>query len=155
VKIVPSSRSRVKGKGEFERAAPLMEAVASCFPPEDALVEVNLVGERRMAELSRLYRSKGGASEILTFSYTEDPPADPSAENPVGEIYLCWRRIAVGAGKRSVSRRAYLLRLLVHGLCHLRGYRHDDTRSEKRMENVEKRILRQHLSEEEVARLFE
>ncbi len=131
-----------------------MESVASCFPPADALVEINLVGERKMAELNRVYRRRRGVSEILTFCYTDDNGSDPGVESAAGEIYLCWKRLALGARKRRVSKAAYLLRLLVHGLCHLQGYRHDDGPSEIRMEKVEKERLRLHLSEGEVARLF-
>jgi probable rRNA maturation factor len=128
--------------------------MASQLPPKKALVEISLVGERRMAELNRVYRSKRGASEILTFSYIEDPEIDPGAENPVGEIYLCWQRLIGGARRRRVSQMAYLLRLFAHGLCHLQGYRHNGLRSTKRMEKLEKELLSRYLSEAELARLF-
>jgi rRNA maturation RNase YbeY len=154
MKIVPASRPMVKGRKDFERAVPIMEALASDLSPKNALVEVNLVGERRMAELNREHRGRKGASEILTFCYGRDPGLDREAESPFGEIFLCWQRLSKGALVRKVPCVAYLLRLFVHGLCHLKGYRHDDAGSERRMESVEKKLLRPHLPEEVVTRLF-
>lgn len=154
MKLSLNSHPRVRGREEFRRASHLMQSMASSIPPRDTLVEVNLVGERRMASLNKTYRGTKGAPEILTFPYGGDRVSDPDGEGPEGEIYVCWRSLTIGARRRRVSRSAYLLRLLVHGLCHLRGYHHDDLRSERQMEEAEKKLLRLYLPENVVARLF-
>ena len=108
-----------------------------------------------MAELNRAYRRRKGASEILTFSYDTNTDGEGKEEDAVGEIFLCWSRLVVGARGRGVSPEHYMLRLLAHGLCHLEGYRHDDEKSERRMEEVESRLLRGLMPKGVIARLFE
>ncbi len=105
-----------------------------------------------MARLNGTYKGRRGACEILTFPCAGG--VDPGKEAPIGEIYLCFDRLAAGAGRRGVSTRAYAARLLVHGLLHLKGFRHGDPRSEARMEAAEKRALGRHLSRRELERLF-
>jgi probable rRNA maturation factor len=140
----------VTGKREFDGAAEEIVLLGSFFPPRRATVELNLVGERKMAFLNRNYKGRRGAAQVLTFSY-----GDTGLEGTVGEIYVCWNRLAEGARARKVSRRAYLLRLVVHGLCHIKGYGHSDDRSERKMERAEMRYLSKVLTGSEIERLFE
>ena len=143
------------GKAGFEEAAGLVESLASRVAPADSLVEVNLVGERRMAELNRIYRRRRGASEILTFPYSAHPGGGTAEEDALGEIFLCWTRLTAGAGRRRVSPTHYMIRLLAHGLCHLKGYRHDDEEGETEMEEVERKLLRGLIPKDVIACLFE
>ncbi len=134
------------------RLSPLFRAVAAPIAPRGALVGVNWIGERTMARLNRLYKKRTGAAEILTFPCANAPA--PEGDALLGEIYLCWPRLVRGARSRGVSPRAYGARLLVHGIMHLRGHRHDDPGSADRMEAAEARRLKGHCSAEEVKRLF-
>ncbi len=108
-----------------------------------------------MSELGRVYRRRKGASEILTFPYGTPLDGENGDEDAVGEIFLCWARLAAGARRRGVSPAHYLLRLLAHGLCHLKGYRHDDEKNERKMEEVESRLLRGLVPKDVIGRLFE
>lgn len=155
MKVIPSSRPRVKGKEEFEKTLPLVEQLASMISPTDAVIEINLVGERKMSELNRIYRGRRGAVQILTFAYGGRTPRGRVEEDPFGEIYICWPRLAAAARGRRVPAAACMLRLLAHGLCHLKGYRHDDEKNEREMEEVEKELLRGFLAPTVIARLFE
>ena len=155
MKVILNSRPRVRGRTGFERASGLVESLASRVAPADSLVEIDLVGERRMAELNRMYRRRRGASEILTFPYTPGPGERVAGEDAVGEIILCWARLEAGARRRRVEPAHYMLRLIVHGLCHLKGHRHDSEESESRMEEVERKLLRGLIPKEAIARLFE
>ena len=108
-----------------------------------------------MAELNRLYRGRRGASEILTFPYSGQPGGEEAGEDALGEIFICWKRLESGAKRRRVSSRDYLLRLIAHGLCHLKGFRHHDEEAERTMEEVEQKLLRGFVSNEALVRLFE
>lgn len=152
MKVILSCRPRVTGRTEFEESADLVRSLASRVPPAHSLVEINLVGERRMAELGRTYRRRRGASEILTFPYGGEHGA---GEGAVGEIFICWKRLVAGAGRRCVDPRHYMLRLIAHGLCHLEGYRHDSEETEREMEEVERKLLRDLIPGEAIKRLFE
>jgi len=143
---------RLRSGAACGRLSSLFCMLADGVEPRHALVEVNWIGERAMARLNRLYKRRTGSAEILSFPCAGGP--DPGGEIPLGEIYLCWTCLMRGARRRRVSPRSYGARLLVHGLFHLSGFRHDDARSEARMETVEARLLGAHLSKREVERLF-
>jgi len=145
-------RGRLAGNAEFGRLSPLLRSLADRCPPRRAVVEINWVGERKMAVLNSVYKRRAGAADILTFSYGGASEGVP--ESPLGEIYLCWPHLRRGAKRRGVSSKAYAARLLVHGLFHLRGYRHDTVTGEARMEAAERRFLRGSLSERVLQRLF-
>jgi probable rRNA maturation factor len=152
VKLTIAARARLGSRGARERLSPFLRSVASRIAPPDARVEVNWIGERTMARLNRAYKKRAGAAEILTFPCAGAP--DPEGDAPLGEIYLCWTRLVRGARLRGVSPRVYGARLVVHGILHLRGHRHDDSPSAGRMEAAEARILKRHCSGREVKRLF-
>jgi probable rRNA maturation factor len=152
VKLTIAASARLGRCGERSRLSPFLFSVASRIAPRDARVEVNWIGERAMTGLNRAYKKRIGAAEILTFPCGGGP--DPEGDAPLGEIYLCWARLVRGARLRGVSPRVYGARLVVHGILHLRGYRHDDRRSAERMEAAEARLLKRHCSEREVKRLF-
>lgn len=152
MKAVVTSRGRLAGSAEFGRLSPLLRSLADRCPPRRAFVEINWIGERKMALLNKVYKRRAGASDILTFSYAGGP--GEAGESAVGEIYLCWARIRRGAKRRGVSPQAYAARLLAHGLFHLRGYRHDTVAGETRMEAAERTFLRGSLSERVLKRLF-
>lgn len=72
------------------------------------------VSSKKIAELNRRYRKKNGATDILAF-----PMSRVS-----GEIYLCLSEVASHAQTFGMTRKAHLPFLLVHGMLHLKGYRH-------------------------------
>ena len=131
-----------------------MRLVAAAVPPKHALVGVSLVGAKRMAALNRTYRDRRGITQILTFSYRDDPSDGLAPESTIGEIVLCWPPIAAWADERGVQPVVCLLRLLVHGLLHLKGYLHDGERAECAMERAEKRYLHGYIGEGVMAKLF-
>ncbi len=145
------SSPSVTGKSEFDRAAGLLEAMGS-RGAGNRQIDVTLVGERRMAALNREYKGRRGAAEILTFVYDDDP--SPRGEGPAGEILICWKRLAASAARLDVSRRAYLLRLVAHGLSHLEGFSHGDDPEAARMEKRERDFLEGMVPKRDLARMF-
>ncbi|MBN1164550.1 MAG: rRNA maturation RNase YbeY [Candidatus Krumholzibacteriota bacterium] len=154
MKILTGSHPLVAGRTEFNRAAPWMRKLASRLPPGEAVVEVTLVGRGRMAFLNRAYRGRRGAAEILTFSYAGEDINSGGPDDPRGEIFLCWPALVDGARRRGVSNRAYLLRLLAHGLCHIRGFTHGSAEEERIMEKEEEKLLSPFLPGMQIGKLF-
>ena len=146
-----SSSPSVTGKREFDRAAGLMETLGSRCAG-DLQVDVTLIGTRRMASLNREYKGRRGAAEILTFVYSEEP--SPGDEGAAGEILLCWKRLALSAVKLGVSKRAYMLRLVAHGLSHIEGFSHEDDGKTESMERREREILEGIVPDRDLARMF-
>jgi len=154
MKSFQSSSPGATGRREFEKAGKEIGALASVFSPRGAVVEINLVGEKKMSWLNRTYKGRKGAAEILTFRYQADSASSTGDDAIAGEIYICWKKLAEGAGRRKVSAKAYLLRLVVHGMCHLAGYAHDDEKGESKMEKAERDYLAPFLSARIINRLF-
>jgi probable rRNA maturation factor len=152
MRLTIAAGARLGGCAARDGLAPFLRSVAFRIAPRDGLVAVNWIGERAMARLNGVYKKRTGAAEILTFPCGGAP--DPEGDAPLGEIYLCWTRLVRGARLRGVPPRVYAARLVVHGILHLRGHRHDDSRSAARMEKAEARILKRHCAAGEVNRLF-
>jgi probable rRNA maturation factor len=153
MRLVVTRSARLRRGAADTRLAHFFRAIAENVPPRSALVDVIWIGERGMARLNREYKRRTGAPEILSFPCAGGP--DPGREIPLGEIYLCRRRLIRGAKRRGVPVRSYAARLLVHGLFHLRGWRHDGAALTERMEAAEARFLRAYLSRRDVERLFD
>ena len=152
MRLVITCRGHRATRASCGRLSPLLRLIARDVPPAGSTVAVIWVGERTMSRLNRQYKRRTGVPEILTFPSGGGP--DPGGELPLGEIYLSWARVSRGALRRGVSKRSYAARLLVHGIFHLRLFRHDDRRREARMERAEARLLRASLPKREVERLF-
>ncbi|MGD1049103.1 MAG: rRNA maturation RNase YbeY [Candidatus Krumholzibacteriaceae bacterium] len=152
MRLVIERTGRPATRAACARLSPILRALAARVPPGGSTVEVNWVGERTMSRLNRVYKRRRGIPEILTFPCAGGP--DPASELPLGEIYLSWARVTRGARRRGVSKRSYAARLLVHGIFHLRLFRHDDERQAARMERAEARFLRGAIPKREVERLF-
>ncbi|MBN2185341.1 MAG: rRNA maturation RNase YbeY [Candidatus Krumholzibacteriota bacterium] len=155
MRAIINSHHRVTGRKEFNRCAGEIESIASSFSSAKSIIGINLIGERKMAWLNRSYKGRKGPAEILTFNYSDGDVSSSSDEEISAEIFLCWKPVLNGAKIRRVPARAYLLRLIVHGLCHLEGYRHGSEESEIEMEDAEMMHLRKILPMETVDRLFE
>ena len=153
MKAILSCTPRASGRERFSEASAMIDSLVSKVPPKDALVEINLVGRRKMTELNRRFRGRRGPSEILSFSYGVD--AVDGSDSTAGEIYLYWPRLARNAERRRVGDVDYMLRLIAHGLCHVKGHGHDDEIEERKMEEVEKGLLRGLLKDDIIDRLFE
>ncbi len=146
-----SSNPSVRGKREFDRAAGLMEILGSRGAGARQ-VDVTLIGGRRMAMLNRDYKGRRGAAEILTFVYDDD--RSPDSEGAAGEILICWKKLAAASARLGVSRKAYLLRLVAHGLSHIEGFSHGDDGKAEKMERREREILAGIVSGRDLARMF-
>jgi probable rRNA maturation factor len=91
-------------------------------------VNLRVVGEREGRELNRLYRKRNYATNVLSFH--------------TGDIVLCHPVIRREARAQGKTVAAHYAHLVVHGVLHLRGYRHERKRDAARMEAREVRLLR-------------
>lgn len=86
------------------------------------------VGETRARSLNRIYRQKNTVPNILSFPL----------ESKAGEIVITPRRVLGEAKHFNMSPRNFMGYLFIHGLLHLKGYKHGDV-----MEREERKILKQ------------
>jgi len=103
--------------------APMKEAVLG----KRYTLSLALIGEQRARTLNYTYRSKDSVPNVLSF---------PLGERE-GEIIIVPRQAAKEAVKLGMSTRNYVGYLFIHGMLHLKGFRHG-----KKMEQKEDDLTR-------------
>ena len=112
-------------------------------------IDVVLVGKNRIKTLNKFYRGINKVTTVLSFAEKEKRKSflefidHPSVENLLGQVILCPSYIKKQS-KRLKKNLNYLLSYyFVHGILHLLGYEHKDTKTTKEMKRKEKEILKQ------------
>ena len=96
-----------------------------------SLGEISLVfvNENKIKEINRHYRRKNEATDVLSFE-------------GLNEIFICPAAVKKQAKKIKNPFRSELMRVLIHGILHLKGYRHEKSKKEAEiMERLEEKIL--------------
>ena len=100
----------------------------------DRELSVVLVSDAQMRPLNRSWRGKDKTTDVLSF---------PQGPGPVlGDIVISIETANSQARERSHSLATELRVLLVHGLCHLRGYDHEASDEAAAMRDAEQVLLR-------------
>jgi len=107
---------------------PLLQEMAlalarELFPNRSRDLGVYFVGRKRMAELNARFVGHEGPTDVITFDYSEGKKVH-------GEIFVCPDIALTQAKEFETTPQMELVRYLVHGLLHLRGY--DDRTPAKR-----------------------
>src|SRR5210317_1571364 len=94
-------------------------------------LNIVLTTDSDIAELNRRYRSKDGATNVLSFPFNDsgDSFIDSLSLQTLGDIVISYDHAVAEARKLSCSTEQRLDWLIVHGVLHLLGYDHE--RSEK------------------------
>ncbi len=105
-------------------------------------VSIMFTDDEEMASLNLQYREKKGTTDVLSFSQIEgDMPV--SETSVLGDIVISTQRATIQAQENGLETQEEILRLLVHGLCHLAGYDHERSSVEgRKMRAKEKAILK-------------
>jgi probable rRNA maturation factor len=74
-------------------------------------ISIAIVDKEKMKELSRIYRNKDYATDVLSFFYNE--------KDFLGEVILCPEKIKGGDFTKEICR------VTIHGVLHLLGYDHE------------------------------
>jgi rRNA maturation RNase YbeY len=134
-------RSRLaRGKIHHHRLARIAERLLAMSRESGSELSVELIGDRRMRRLNRVYRRQDRSTDVLSFPMRE---ARGPRTKLLGDVVISMptaRRQARQAG-RSVSEE--LAMLLIHGVLHLCGYDHERGEQEaRRMRRRERAMLR-------------
>jgi len=76
-----------------------------------------------IARLNNYWRGQKGATDVLSFSLKE--PGRAAAAEIFGEIFICPKQVLAQAKTYKQKPRAELTRVLVHGILHLQGLKHE------------------------------
>ncbi|MFN7086712.1 MAG: rRNA maturation RNase YbeY [Burkholderiales bacterium] len=100
----------------------------------EARITVRIVGRAEGRALNRDYRGKDYATNVLTFVLRDEPPLE-------GDLALCAPVITREAREQGRSAAAHYAHLVVHGVLHLQGYRHENDADARIMEERESQIV--------------
>ena len=94
---------------------------------QPALVEVSIVGDRKMRDLNRKFRQLDETGDVLSFPLENRP--DPTAVSPdgllrLGDIVVSWPQARDLAVKSNRLISAVVCDLVEHGVKHLLGEHH-------------------------------
>lgn len=105
---------------------------------DDFELGVQLLGEDAMARANAAYLRHEGCTDVITFDYTD--PAEPG--RLVGDLLVCVPEARRQARRFGVTWQSEVVRYLIHGLLHLRGFDDAAPAARRRMKTEENRLLR-------------
>ena len=101
---------------------------------DNARVTIRIVGQAEGRLLNRSYRNRDYATNVLTFVFRDTPPLE-------GDIALCAPVITREARAQRKTVAAHYAHMVMHGLLHLQGYDHKNTKDAAVMERRERTLL--------------
>lgn len=101
---------------------------------EKADLSIAFLGPVKIKGLNRKYLKKNKATDVLSF---------PGDDRELGEIIICPQQVKKNAKKYNLSFKKELAQVLIHGILHLLGYKHENSLKEAKI--MEKR--QQHYKE--------
>ena len=108
------------------------------FRPPRCHLCVHLVGKEEISRLNQEFLRHAGATDVITFNYAQATQADALC----GEVFICLDEALAQARRFRTTWQAELVRYLVHGVLHLRGYDDGHPRARRKMRREENRLLR-------------
>ncbi|MDB6019904.1 MAG: putative metal-dependent hydrolase [Pedosphaera sp.] len=115
----------------------ILELLTELSHAKDFDLTVHVVNAREMTRLNETHLQHGGSTDVITFDYAEAVSADAL----MGEIFVCMDEALIQAARFKTTWQTELVRYVVHGTLHLRGY--DDTRpiARRKMKREENRLV--------------
>src|SRR4030042_3790819 len=108
---------------------------------------ISVIGDRKMRQLNREYRSIDAPTDVLAFSYTLDTgrPREfitpPSKYLNLGDVVISYPQLLDRAAKENTMVDDMAMQLVVHGVLHLLGYDHEKPQEAIAMEELEDKVL--------------
>jgi rRNA maturation RNase YbeY len=106
-----------------------------------AEISITFVNDDIIRGLNKEYRGIDDHTDVIAFDLS-----DPLGDLLLGDVYISMERIVKQAKDFGVGRKEEALRLLVHGLLHLCGYRDDTDVRRKVMFEMQENLVKEFLS---------
>ena len=104
---------------------------------DNAELTLRIVDEKEGEFLNEKWRKSSGPTNVLSFSYNDDN----SGSVLHGDIVICAPVIAREAVEQNKPLNAHWAHMVIHGVLHLLGYDHIDSKDTEKMEALEIKIL--------------
>ena len=105
----------------FGRIAEL--GLAALKQPKKQVVLI-FVNDQRMRHLNKAFRGKRKTTDVLSFSYPKERFLHELG-SPDGEVVISLQQAKRQADEAGISFFDEIVNLIIHGLCHLKGYDHE------------------------------
>jgi probable rRNA maturation factor len=102
------------------------------FPKQSRNITTYFVGAKKMASVNERFLGHEGPTDVITFDYGDYG----------GEIFICLEVALAQAKEFGMTPQMELVRYLVHGLLHLKGYDDCRARDRARMKKAEDKWVR-------------
>ena len=89
--------------------------------------------------LNQRYRNKNKPTNVLSFPMNEQI----ENKNYLGDVVIACEKIIDESSAHNIKKYKYLSKITIHGVLHLLGYKHDTAGQFKKMNSVEKNILKE------------
>ena len=103
------------------------------FGTKDYELSVALLGEEEMTKINKIFLGHDGSTDVITFDYSNG--------NLCGEILICVDEAITQARAFRASWQSELVRYLIHGVLHLKGYTDKVAAARRKMQREEERLL--------------
>ena len=116
-------------------------AVLNALGYPDAELSILIVDDQQIAQLNHAYLDRSGPTNVIAFSMREGKFSGITP-NLLGDVVISIETACQEGQKGDLSMEERFDQLLVHGILHLLGYDHENTKSEARkMEKKEQELL--------------
>ena len=98
---------------------------------------ISLVRAEEMTRLNETFLRHKGSTDVVTFDYSETKTVLH------GEIFICYDEAILQARRFRTNWQSEVVRYMVHGVLHLRGFNDHRVADRKKMKREENRLLRE------------
>ena len=109
------------------------------------LVNLFIIGKRKSQQLNCQYRKIDKPTDVLAFPfyhfYKEEVKFAKDAPQDLGDIFICYPVANKQAQEKKYSLEKEIYFLFLHGLLHLLGYDHEETKERKIMFSLQDKIF--------------
>ena len=107
----------------------------------DGNIELNIVGDKEIAELNFQYRGFNKPTDVLSFAWQEDKKIKT---NYLGQIYICYPQIVRQAKDLLINPKEEFVRMLAHGFLHIIGHDHGKKKEAEIMFDIQEDIVEEY-----------
>ncbi|MEA2103429.1 MAG: rRNA maturation RNase YbeY [Candidatus Cloacimonadota bacterium] len=95
-------------------------------------LNVVIADNKFLQDLNKRFRNIDRPTDVLSFSLEDEKPSD--SNSVLGDVYISSEKAVSQATEYGVPLQIEIERLMIHGILHLLGYEHDESRKRKIME---------------------
>ncbi len=97
--------------------------------------------DKSLLEINREFLGHDYFTDVISFDYSENNLLN-------GEVYISIETIIENARRFNVPRKQEIIRVMIHGVLHLCGYRDDNEENRKVMHGIQESKIKQFLAKE-------